>query len=105
MAQQFKRYEIQSGPSAMDLMFSLFMGSSAEKNRQAIRFQIGTGSELSGVKLAMNVRIDGMTREDGSGNCWIFTGYQVLSTGDLRQVKGFFNSHTRHGYLEVDVSE
>lgn len=95
-----KEYRIQAGPSQLDLIFSLFVGSTAEGNRQTVKFQLGTGSDDQ-IKLSMKIRIEGLTREDGSGDNWLFTGYQELSTGSLEKVSGYYNSHRRTGTLKV----
>jgi hypothetical protein len=87
-------YQIDSGPSKMGLMFSLFESNS----RHIVTF------ELKGIG-TVAVQINGLSREDVSGESWIVTGYQVLlGVREMRPIKGYFDTQTRKGYLVANPS-
>ncbi len=58
---------------------------------------------------AIDVYINGISAEDGSGNNWLFRGYVVVGNnswllkflGDTRSFTGYYNTRTRKGSLEV----
>ena len=89
-----QRFEICNGPAKWDLMLSLFDGTST--NPRLARFQV---HELFGAKTFIPILINGVSREDGSGEKWIFTGYV-----DGKPAKGFFSTQDRHGWIELDVA-
>ena len=98
MAQVVNR--IKSGPSLLHLVLSLIVGSLREKNRYFVTFQLASGSDGK-ILFTIRVRIEGLMREDGSGERWLFTGFQEYSNGTCKRVKGYYNCQHRIGSMEL----
>ena len=117
--------QIMNGPSKWDLMLSLFHGNA--NRRESVSFVIGHQSSGLYVPIGeciekgrVTVQIDSLQREDGSGETWNFTGYEIVTewkthfsqaygpgptTGGPRlgrPAKGFFSTRTRTGTIEFD---
>ena len=82
-------YKIFDGPSKWDLSISLFDGASSE--RRPVKFKIA-GHQYQ-------VLIDGVEREDGSGENWNFHG-RVSQPGMEFQVNGFYSTKRRQGVIQ-----
>lgn len=83
------REKIVQGPSKFDLMIGLFDGKS--KDQKLVYFH----TELHGQNFQHFVRLNEVTREDGSGESWCFKGVCNNS-----QVRGWFRTDKREGWLE-----
>jgi hypothetical protein len=85
------QYNIVNGPSKFDLMVSLFVGSSPD--RQEVYFSLPDN-------LKAKVVIDGVERESGNGECWNLWGWWIVF--DARKiVKIYYSTKNRSGCLEV----
>ena len=85
-----QRFEILEGPSKLDLMLGLFDGTSTKP--RLVLFSLWDGASAWTVT---SVLLSGVSREDGSGESWIFTG---CTNG--KSIKGYFSTKTRKGHLE-----
>ena len=85
------RYDITDGPSKMDFMLSLFDGDT--QHRRPVVFT------LRGEGLTSFI-IDGVEREDGSGENWIFKGSYYLGSISRILAHGFFSTRMRKGWIE-----
>ncbi len=98
-----QRYKITNGPSKWDLMLGLFDNTAS--NPREVEFTIADSTEdpgpgepvtLIAAKFVLNV----IGRESGSGEDWIFEGYNPRHP--LRPAaKGYFSTRTRSGHVEV----
>ena len=90
--------------SKFDLMVSLFDSNS--ENRRTVAFQAVVPYGQSGslnINQEIQVRMEGIEREDGSGENWNFHGYQqttVEGKPKFEKVKGFFSTRTQTGWIE-----
>jgi hypothetical protein len=95
---------ITSGPSKFDLMVSLFDANYT--NRRTVTFMVVTPhgqSELLKTNQEIEVQIDGIEREDGSGENWNFHGYHLTKADEkvtFNKVKGYFSTRTLTGWVE-----
>lgn len=92
-----RRFTIVSGPSKFDLMLGLFDGNS--KKPRLVTFVI-LEDVLRTKTVNYQTLLSGVSREDGSGDKWMFTG-QITSHQSGRPVRGFFSTRNRRGYLEL----
>lgn len=99
MAQQTPhQFFIKNGPSKFDLMVSLLDGDSTSRKTVEIEYGNRPESPIQ-IKRKINIRIDSLEREDGSGENWIFKGYQVTEIEGLRRVEGYYALRTRTGHI------
>ncbi len=89
------RYVIANGPGLLELLFSLSDKENWE-GRKRVKFDL-VGEKKSTTAL---VFINGMTREDGSGENWTITGYRLGGTPP--SVRGFYSTKTRKGFLDIN---
>ena len=82
--------KISRGPSKFDLAVTLFHGQGTK--RHPIAFNV------NGREPEVLVIINGITREDGSGESWCFQGYSPPN----KLVKGWFRTDTRRGQIEIE---
>jgi hypothetical protein len=89
-------YKILRGPSKWDLMLSLF--DSTMGSPRYAWFKVTPEDHNSKEPKSMDfcVLVNGVSREDGSSESWIFNGY---SAG--RKVNGWFRTTNREGRLEL----
>ncbi|OGZ72211.1 MAG: hypothetical protein A2998_03375 [Candidatus Staskawiczbacteria bacterium RIFCSPLOWO2_01_FULL_37_25b] len=80
---------IVDGPSKFELMLGLFDVNST--NPRLVHFILAGGWPDP-----WPVLLSGVSKEDGSGENWLFTGYH-----DDHQVKGYFSTRTRKGRLDL----
>ena len=83
-------FQIVDGPSKFDLMLGLFSGTCMNPRR--VQFFVLDGSD----RTMLSTLLSGVSREDGSGESWLFTGH---TNGKF--VKGYFSTKTRKGHLEL----
>lgn len=87
-----EQYQIVTGPSKWDLMQALFEGNS-DSQKPVIFTVEGIGN--------IEVQINDVGREDGSGESWLIKGYERLLGSTLRPVKGYFNTRSRKGHIRT----
>jgi len=87
---------IVDGPSKFELMLGLFDGNS--RNPRSVHFTLLNGSLTNDQPL--RVVLCGVSREDGSGESWNFTGYSNGSN-----VKGYFSTKSRTGHVQITPRE
>jgi hypothetical protein len=83
---------LSDGPSKFDLMLALF-DRKPSQNLRTVQFSL----EESSIK-TITVVIHSVSIEDGSGECWLFTGLE--KTQDYRRIKGYFRTDRREGHFE-----
>ncbi len=91
------RFQIIDGPSLLHMMFSLTIGTSSSYNRSEVQFSVI--DTLDEKRHVVKGCVDGMSREDGSGNCWLIQVFISVGGRHFR-TEGFFNTKTRHGWLK-----
>lgn len=99
---------IIAGPSEMQMMMSLMRRNSNIPHNKV------NASEFTAVQFAVNTEdgncielfttIDSMERKSGSGHHWNIHGYAVRPS-DIRKVNGYYDSKTRKGTLNIELSE
>lgn len=95
-----KVYTIGSGPSDLEMAFSLLMGTTLPNKRNLVTFQIGgTANSSIRARFFMKVFVDGLYRDGQSIHDWQFHGYQELQDDRLKRVVGHYNTHTRQGEI------
>ncbi len=105
-----QRINIQSGPSKFDLMLSLM---DVPSHRRAVQFRGNVEGDLvndydtrGAYKSVLDVFIDMLEREDGSGESWNFAGYMIATSVRGEQhlrVKGYYSTQSRGGVLEIET--
>lgn len=115
MASQ-EQFQISNAPSKFDLMVSLMDNATGGMlHRRLVDFTVQDGTST----LTLKVFINGLEREDGSGENWNFKGHAVstsisigiAASAKLQQLKekvgrnqsaihGYYNTQRRRGWLE-----
>ena len=103
MATPNRRMELIGGPSREELFDALRLRHEGRKTYftiaprndipENIRFRVGS--------LKISVGVNMLRPEDGSGNNWLFElsdGHRQFGSHNLR---GYINTTTRHGWVEV----
>lgn len=87
------RADIHAGPSKFDLMLALF--DRAGSRPRSVQFTAGPGHSL------VDVVITGVSMEDGSGESWLFEGYErpPRDRGTTTPLCGSYRTNTRAGWL------
>lgn len=93
------RLNIVNGPSKFEVILSLFDGNA--QNRRPVNLVLMT--EKTGI-FGRDFFFDSVEREDGSGECWNFSGLYKpeLQSDRLVRAHGFYSTQTRKGFLEVE---
>ena len=91
-----KRYDIVNGPNT-DQVFNSFKNTYSEEKRP-IQFTIKDGTKQ---KTLSDVRIVGMSYEDGSGKNLIINGYCRFGEETSVGFSMYYNSSLRSGYVEL----
>jgi hypothetical protein len=99
------RFSLVNGPSKFDLMAALFVGSSGSNGHSPVTFTTEDEQEIE-------VYINKVGREDGSGESWIFEGFiskvnkvpVKFAPGDSNNVTGWFRTSNRRGWFEYETS-
>ena len=99
------RYEITAGPSKMDLMLALFDQPVIEGTirHRTVRFTVESVTDKHRMKVGeVELIVDGVTREDGSGESWNIEGRFAPRPGDHLhpRVKGYYSTYLRKGVYE-----
>lgn len=90
-----QRFEVLGGPSKFDLMLCLFDNNIPDRQRTAGFLLDGLG------KFVNDFIINGVEREDGSGEKWMLTGVRVVNGRIAGHMRGYYNTQTRRGWLEL----
>jgi hypothetical protein len=93
-----KLYNIMTTSGKDELFASLQLGD----NQHRRDFEIRASVRGSRMNFSLKLRIDLLTREDGSGNCWNFEGY-AMPSGRWVRVEGFIRTSDDRstGHLQV----
>ena len=86
-------YDIEDGPLKPDLVRSLFEGENGDTNpRHSVTMTVeGIGQ--------LEMHIEGVDREDGSGESWNFRAYVPSGQTGLDWVQGNYSTLDRKGWL------
>ncbi len=106
-------YSIIDGPSKYDLMLALFDGASNvpaphddtiydEIRQRTVRFTTDSNDER---RRYLEMQIDEIGRENGSGESWNFSGYAKSPTAPFRRVQGYYSTARRRGTLRFEVTQ
>ncbi|TSC67161.1 MAG: hypothetical protein CEO19_331 [Parcubacteria group bacterium Gr01-1014_73] len=87
---------ITDGPSKWDFVLSAADGDNAHRRIVNFELDVDHGRKL----LVNNILIDGLEREDGSGENWLFVGQYFYRTVAAKKIKGFYSTKTRQGWFE-----
>ncbi len=79
--------QIVNGPSLLDLVLSLLEGDM--KIRKQVIFTLAGG-------VTFNLFVNGLVREDGSGESWIINGYEP---GHVAPVRMYYRTDRRTGVV------
>lgn len=106
-------HEIFDGPSREALFDALRLAFDTEPK---VEFTVNTGARLSGpvetsawIGAKILFKVIGLEHEDGSGNSFNFEGYimpppgKVVNVGHMEMVRGYFNTKTRRGAINVPI--
>ncbi len=90
------RQIISGGPSKFDLMLSLLDGSNAAGTRRRVSFMVDDIGEIE-------VVVNRLSREDGSGESWNFEGFaQTFGPSySYDKVEGYFSTRSRRGTIRL----
>jgi hypothetical protein len=102
-----EKRQVIDGPSKYDLMVALFNEVNDVKRRHKVVFTT-TAAEGSPVTFKLTAVIEGVMREDGTGESWCINGYTVPSHPSVRvqTFTGHFSTQSRQGHLHfTDDSE
>lgn len=89
--------EIISGPSKDELVAALFEGGA--DHRRSVFFAVNRVPEYA------RVVINGIRREDGSGESWLFSGYLAEGRENSPNIEGYFSTRTGRGWLRFSGRE
>jgi len=102
---------IIDGQSKFDLFAQLQdIGRENRRNLPAFNMKVQhTALGSLGARADVYTHINGITAEDGSGNCWIIYGYIAggyswMKPGTANSFEGFYNTRTRKGHLKPRMS-
>jgi hypothetical protein len=87
-------YPIVGGPNKFDLMVSLLHGRSTNRNTVVFKVQCH--------KDDVAVAINNLTREDGSGESWIFSGF-IIGNKSGQVVSGYYRTDRRIGQIHMEA--
>jgi hypothetical protein len=102
------RNNIINAPSKFDISTTFFDRPNPEKlgGRRSVNFTI-QGPSCSNGQQQIEVVINRISWEDGSGESWCFEGYCKTSVGQPKnwtaKVKGWFRTSDRKGWLDIDT--
>lgn len=96
------RWDITDGPSKWDLMLALFDGDAQHRRWHVFTVSDPQASPREKTSnLGMPILVNGLAREDGSGENWLFNGEWDDGTIAQNKVRGFFSTKTRKGWIEL----
>jgi hypothetical protein len=88
-----QQQKIVNGPGKWDLMLALFHGCSSDPNLVLVTLESG---EL------LQLRINEVSREDGSGESWNLEGFTARGMGTEDHFSAYFNTRDRRGVLRLN---
>ncbi|MDP3996819.1 MAG: hypothetical protein Q8P86_03970 [bacterium] len=88
---------IINAPSKCDLIVAFFL--KPNPGRQSVNFTI---QDPGGSRKQVEVVINSISWEDGSGDSWCFEGYCV-GRPLTAKVKGWFRTSDRKGWISIDA--
>ncbi|WKZ26561.1 MAG: hypothetical protein QY304_00450 [Candidatus Paceibacterota bacterium] len=103
------RNRIINAPSKFDLSIAFFDRPNPEQlgGRRSVTFTIEGPSCPNGQR-QIEVVINHISWEDGSGESWCFEGYCKTDVGQPQnstaEVKGWFRTSDRKGWINIDAS-
>jgi len=95
------RFEITAGPAREDLFDGLRLRH--ENRRLVFIINVPMGQESVDISrgwYTLNIQVDGIAVEDGSGSKWIVDLRDPTSTFGSTKLHGYFNTSTRKGWVE-----
>ncbi len=102
------RYQILNAPSKWTLSVSFFDKADPAKigGRRPVTFEIKGSLCPKGARI--EVVINQLSWEDGSGESWLFEGYALTGMDGAKmrrqpKVKGWFATTDRKGWIDLDV--
>lgn len=104
------RNNIVNAPSKFDLSIAFFDRPNPEKlgGRRSVNFTIN-GPSCSNGQIQIEVVINRISWEDGSGESWCFEGYCKTNVGQPQNwaanVQGWFRTSDRKGWIDIDASD
>ena len=102
------RNSIINAPSKFDLSIAFFDRPNPEQlgGRRSVNFTI-QGPSCSNGQQQIEVVINRISWEDGSGESWCFEGYCKTNIGQPKnrttKVKGWFRTSDRKGWIDIDA--
>lgn len=102
------RNSIINAPSKFDLSIAFFDRPNSDKfgGRRSVNFTI-EGPSCSNRQQQIEVVINGISWEDGSGESWCFEGYCKTNVGQphnwTSEVKGWFRTSDRKGWIDINA--
>jgi hypothetical protein len=102
------RNSITNAPSKFDLSIAFFDRPNSEQlgGRRSVMFVIQDPCSSNSPK-PINVVINSISWEDGSGESWCFEGYCKTDIGQPKnwtpKVKGWFRTSDRQGWIDIDA--
>ena len=94
-----EQFAIVDGPAKWDFCLALFDGDS--NHRRKVGFTITVNNFRDPVQVFINK----VGREDGSGESWLFWGYVAEGLRPEPEVYGYFSTKTRRGWLKFGREE
>jgi hypothetical protein len=101
-------YKIKKGPSKLELMIGFFHKFKLERN--PVEFGVSLHEENK-FTIPIDVVVNKLEWEDGSGESWNFDGYALFYTDasgnkpTRAKVSGHFRTGSRIGWLEIESDE
>ena len=99
------KVSIVAGPNEMQLMMSLmraYKGPYGIDISKATSVYFTTDGKESTMTGGFSACVNGMSRENGSGNSWMLEGY-LFDYPNISGLNGYYNSKTRKGYLTLTL--
>jgi len=92
-----QRFLIVNGPSKWDLMLALLDGDCTSRRR--VVFSLQSEKNKSMPVPDQEFIINGIDREDGSGEGWLIRG--ISTAPHDKRMQAYFSTKTRHGWLKL----
>lgn len=100
------QYKIINAPSKLDVIVAFFDKPNNGTGRRSVFFTTEDSVDLKGNQ-QIEVVINEISWEDGSGESWCFEGYCKTDVGQpqnwIVKVKGWFRTSDRKGWIDIDA--
>lgn len=97
-------HQVARGPEKVQLLFALLIGSNAGRDRPRVPFTL-EANRADALETTRMVQIEGLERDDGSGDVWNYSGVEITNSQGYevvgRKVTGIYNTETRTGTFVV----